>query len=98
MVSGAHVELKLRGGETVARFRAHDIIAPRRLQVRPDMSEALVRGIVSPDHGEQRDRAMKLRDIEAVRDENLAFPYLADAGFFERNPVPAGWARVRICG
>lgn len=32
MVRGAHVELKLRGGETVARFRAHDIIAPRGFQ------------------------------------------------------------------
>ena len=48
------------------------------------MSEALVRGIVWPDHGEQRDRAIKLRDIGAVRDENLAFPYFADAEFFER--------------
>jgi len=62
------------------------------------MSEALVRGIVWPDHSEQRDRAMKLRDIEAVRDENLALPYFADAGFFERNPVPAGCARLWVCG
>ncbi len=94
---GARVELKLRGGETVARFRAHDIIAPRGLQVRPEMSEALVRGIVWPDHDEQRDRAIKLRDIEAVRDEQL-MPYIASVGFFERHPVPAGWARLRVCG
>ena len=97
MARGAHVELKLRGGETVARFRAHDIIAPMGLQVRPEMSEALVRGIVRPDHGEQRDRAMKLRDIEAVRDERLALPYFANVEFFRRNPTPDGWLRLAIC-
>jgi len=45
MTRGAHVELKLRGGETVARFRARDIIAPKELLVRPKISEALV-GVV----------------------------------------------------
>ena len=97
MARGAHVELTLRGGETVGRFRTHDIIAPQGLQIRPDMSGALVRGIVSPDHGERRDRAIKLRDIEEVRDEHLALPYFADAGFSRRHSVPARWARLAIC-
>ena len=97
MVRGAHVELKLRGDETVARYRVHDVIAPKvPLHLQPDMSKALVRGIVLPDHSEQHDRVIKLRDIEAVRDEQ-SMQYVASTGFFERHPVPAGWARVRVC-
>lgn len=87
---GASVELKLHNGESIARFRVHDIIVP----VIPSTSnviQAVVRGIVWPDHGERHDRSINLQDIQVVRDEQLHIPYIADQTFFQRNPVPANW-------
>ena len=96
MTRGLHVSLRLRDGQTVAKYRSYDIVAPSGLDVHIDMAEAVVRGIVWPDGG-QRDRLITLRDIEAVREERLVARYLSDDRFYERNPIPDGWVRVGNC-
>lgn len=90
---GAHVELKLHNGDTIARFRAHDIIVPV-IPSTANANQAVVRGIVWPDHGERHDRSINLQDIQLVRDEQLHVPYIADQMFFQRNPVPASWFQM----
>jgi hypothetical protein len=64
MTKGMHVSLRLRGGETVAKYRSHDIVAPTGFEFHTDMSEAVLRGIVWPYHGERMDRFISFRDIE----------------------------------
>ena len=93
---GAHVELTLRTGQKISRFRVHEVIAPIGLQVMSNPGEARVRGIVWPDHGTRRDEYIQVRDIESVRDEQLA-PYFASEEFFQRHPLPASWVRLARC-
>ena len=92
---GASVELTLHNGDRLARFRAHDIIVPV-IPSATNVSQALVRGILWPDHGERHDRSINVQDIKSVRDEELR-PYFADQTFLERNPVSAGWLQTAKC-
>jgi hypothetical protein len=94
---GIHVSVRLRDGETVAKYRAYDIVAPRGVAVHIDMSQAVLRGIVWADRGRQVDRFITIRDIETVREERVASRYFADDGFSEHNPIPEGWVRVVNC-
>ena len=96
MTHGVHVSLRLQGGETIAKYRSYDIVAPAGFEIHIDMAEAVVRGIVWPDGG-QRDRLITLRDIEAVREERFPLRYLSDDRFYKRNPIPEGWVRVGNC-
>lgn len=93
MTRGMHVSLRLYGGETVAKYRSYDIVAPAGFETHTDMAEAVLRGVVWPDGG-QRDRLITLRDIEAVREERAGLRYLSDDRFYKRNPIPEGWVRV----
>jgi hypothetical protein len=93
---GAQVELTLRNGKKIGRFRVHEVIAPTGPQTLPDRRQARVRGIVWPDYGMHRDEYIQVRDIESVRDERLA-PYSASEDFFQRHPLPASWIRLARC-
>jgi hypothetical protein len=93
---GAQVELTLRNGKKIGRFRVHEVIAPKGPRIMPDRREARARGIVWPDHGTHRDEYIQVRDIESVRDERLA-PYSASEDFFQRHPLPASWVRLARC-
>jgi hypothetical protein len=95
-VRGAHVELTLRTGKKISRFRVHEVIAPQVVKEGPTRGEARARGIVLPDHGAHRDEYVQVRDIESVRDERLT-PYFASEEFFQRHPLPPGWARLARC-
>jgi len=95
---GGQVELTLRSGKKISRFRVHEVIAPKGLQVMPERREARARGIVFPDHGHQRDEYVQVRDIESVRDERQSpYPYGASEEFFERHPLPPNWVRLARC-
>ena len=92
---GAQVELTLRSGQKISRFRVHEVIAPKGLQAMPERREARARGIVWPDHGAHRDEYVQVRDIESVRDERLSpYPYGASEEFFQRHPLPPNWVRL----
>ena len=93
---GAQVELTLRDGKKISRFRVQEVIAPKGLQMMPDRREARARGIVWSDHGPHRDEYVQVRDIESVRDDRLA-PYFASEEFFDRHPLPASWVRLARC-
>jgi hypothetical protein len=93
---GGHVELTLRNGKKISRFRVHEVIAPKGARITLDRGEARARGIVWPDHGTPRDEYIQVRDIEAVRDERLA-PYFASEEFFQRHPLPPDWVRLARC-
>ena len=97
MTLGKHVSLRLRGGETVAKYRCYDVIAPTGFEIHVDMSEAVLRGIVWTDREERIDRHVRLPDLETVREENLSFRYVGEAEFSNRNPIPEGWVRVGSC-
>ena len=95
---GAQVELTLRGGQKISRFRVHEVIAPQGLPMMPERREARARGIVFPDHGNQRDEYVQVRDIESVRDERRSpYPYGASEEFFQRHPLPPNWVRLARC-
>ena len=95
---GAQVELTLRGGQKISRFRVHEVIAPKGPQVMPERREARARGIVFPDHGGQRDEYVQVRDIESVRDDRRSpYPNGASEEFFERHPLPPNWVRLARC-
>lgn len=95
---GAQVELTLRGGQKISRFRVHEVIAPKGLQAMPERREARARGIVWPDHGTRHDEYIQVRDIESVRDERLSpYPYAASEEFFHRHPLPPNWVRLARC-
>ena len=93
---GAQVELTLRDGKKIGRFRVHEVIAPKGLQMMPSPGEARARGIVWSDHGTHRDEYVEVRDIESVRVERLA-PYFASEEFFQRHPLPPNWVRLARC-
>ncbi len=90
---GAQVELTLRNGKKISRFRVHEVIAPKGLQLMPDRGEARARGIVWSHHGTHRDEYVQVRDIESVRDEGMARCFASES-FFNRNPLPASWVRL----
>jgi len=91
---GIQVELILRGGHKIRRFRAHEVIAPKGGLSTP--GEARARGIVWPEHGTRRDEYVQVRDIESVRAESLT-AYFASEEFFERHPLPPNWVRLARC-
>lgn len=91
---GTQVELTLRDGQKIGRFRVHEVIAPKGSPSAP--GEARVRGIVWPEHGTHRDEYIQVRDIASVRDERLT-PYFASEPFFQRHPLPASWVRLARC-
>ena len=92
---GAQVELTLRNGQKICRFRVHEVIAPKGLQVTADRRQARARGIVRPDHGAQRDEYVQVRDIVSVRDERLPpYGWFASEEFFQRHPLPPNWIRL----
>ena len=93
---GAQVELTLRNGKKISRFRVHEVIAPKGLQMMPNRREARARGIVWPERGTRRDEYVQVRDIESVRDERSA-AYCASEEFFERHPLPPNWGRLARC-
>ena len=93
---GAQVELTLRNGKKINRFRVQEVIAPKGPQLMPDRREARARGIVWSDHGTHRDEYVQVRDIESVRDERLA-PYFVSEEFFQRHPLPPNWGRLARC-
>jgi hypothetical protein len=93
---GAQVELTLRNGKKISRFRVHEVIAPKGLQMMPNRREARARGIVWPEHATHRDEYIQVRDIESVRDERFV-PYCASEKFFERHPLPPNWVRLARC-
>lgn len=99
MIAGKSVELRLRDGRTISRFRTHDMIVRAINWPNPTPDETRVRGIVWPEgwEGGHKDEEIGLSDIRGVRDEQLAFPYFADEAFFARNPVPNGWTQVGRC-
>ena len=95
---GAQVELTLRNGKRISRFRVHEVIAPKGLQTMPGRGEARARGIVWSDHGTHRDEYVQVRDIESVRDERLPpYGYFASEEFFQRHPLPPNWERLARC-
>jgi hypothetical protein len=91
---GAQVELTLRDGQKISRFRVHEVIAPKGSLHAP--REARARGIVWPEHGMHRDEYIQVRDIASVRDERLT-PYFASEQFFQRHPLPVSWVRLARC-
>jgi len=91
---GVQVELTLRGGHKIRKFRVHEVIAPQGALSAP--GEARVRGIVWPEHGTRRDEYVQVRDIESVRAEQPT-PYFASEEFFERHPLPPNWVRLARC-
>ena len=93
---GAQVELTLRNGKKISRFRVQEVIAPKGLQMMPGRGEARARGIVWSDHRTYRDEYVKVRDIESIRDERLA-PCFASEEFFQRHPLPPNWGRLARC-
>ena len=93
---GAQVELTLRDGKKIGRFRAHEVIAPKALRMVPDRGDARVRGIVWPDRGMHRDDFIQVRDITSVRDQLLP-RYTACEEFFQRHPLPLNWVRLARC-
>jgi len=92
---GAHVDLTLLSEERISRFRAHDIVAPKGIQLLPNADEAKVRGIVWPDRGPRYDRSIRLQEIKEVQNEDL-LPYIPEPAFFVRNPVPRDWVQVHV--
>jgi hypothetical protein len=95
---GAQVELTLRSGEKINRFRVHEVIAPKGREAMPERREARARGIVCPDRGPHRDEYVQVRDIESVRDERLSpYGYAASEQFFQRHPLPPNWVRLAMC-
>jgi hypothetical protein len=95
---GAQVELTLRSGQKISRFRVHEVIAPKGLRATPERREARARGIVWPDRSTHRDEYVQVRDIESVRDERLSpYPYAASEEFFQRHPLPPNWVRLARC-
>jgi hypothetical protein len=93
---GAQVELTLRDGKKISRFRAHEVIAPLGPRMLPQRGNARVRGIIWPDRGMHRDDFIDLRDIASVRDQLLP-RYTACEEFFHRHPLPPNWARLARC-
>jgi len=91
---GIQVELALRGGHKIRRFRVHEVIAPKDARSAP--GEARVRGIVWSEHGTRRDEYVQVRDIGSVRAEQ-ATPHFASEEFFERHPLPPNWIRLARC-
>jgi hypothetical protein len=91
---GVQVELMLRDGHKIRRFRAHEVIAPQGVLSSP--GEARARGIVWSEHGTRRDEYVQVRDIESVRPEQMS-PYFASEEFFERHPLPPNWVRLARC-
>jgi hypothetical protein len=91
---GTQVELILRVGQKIRRFRVHEVIAPKG--ARSTQGEARARGIVWSEHGARRDEYVQVRDIESVRAEQ-ATPYSASEEFFERHPLPPNWVRLARC-
>jgi hypothetical protein len=96
VVRGAQVELTLRNGKKISRFRVQEVIAPQWMQMRRDGGEARARGMAWPDHGTHRDEYIQVRDIASVRDERLT-PYFASEQFFQRHPLPVSWVRLARC-
>ena len=94
MTHGRPVTLGLQAGEIVTGYRSHDVIAPRGFEFHVDMSQAVLRGIIWLDHGEEIDRLVSLGDIETVREERFVLRYFIDDRFYKRNPIPDGWVRV----
>jgi len=93
---GAQVELTLRNGQKISRFRIHEVIAPKGLMLASHAGEARARGIVCPDHGMRRDEYIQVRDIQSVRDE-LVDRHSESEGFFHRHPLPLNWERLARC-
>lgn len=91
---GIQVELILRGGHKIRRFRVHEVIAPKGARSVP--GEARARGIVWSEHGTRRDEYVQVRDIESVRAEPLT-TYFASEEFFGRHPLPQNWVRLARC-
>jgi hypothetical protein len=91
---GIQVELILRGGHKIRRFRVHEVIAPKGARSAP--GEARARGIVWSEHGTRRDEYVQVRDIVSVRAEP-ATPHFASEEFFARHPLPPNWARLARC-
>jgi len=91
---GVQVELMLRGGHRIRRFRVHEVIAPKGVLSAP--GEARARGIVWSEHGTRRDEYVQVRDIASVRAEQ-ATPYFASEEFFERHQLPPNWERLARC-
>ena len=93
---GAQVELTLRNGQKIGRFRVHEVIAPQGLMPGSHPGEARARGVVWPDHGTRRDEYIQVRDIQSVRDE-LVDRFSESEGFFHRHPLPLNWVRLARC-
>lgn len=91
---GVQVELTLRDGHKIRRFRVHEVIAPQGALSTP--GEARARGIVWPEHGTRRDEYVQVRDIASVRAEQPP-AYFASEEFFERHPLPPNWMRLARC-
>lgn len=91
---GIQVELTLRGGHKIRRFRCHEVIAPKGAL--SASGEARARGIVWSEHGTRRDEYVQVRDIESVRAEQAA-QHFASEEFFERHPLPPNWVRLARC-
>jgi hypothetical protein len=89
------VELTLRDGKKISRFRVHEVIAPEGRRM-PDRGDARARGIVWPDRGTPRDDYIQVRDIASVRDE-MVDRRSACEEFFQRHPLPLGWVRLARC-
>ena len=93
---GAQVELTLRDGKKISRFRVHEVIAPKGLRMLPHRGDARARGIVWADRGTPRDDYVQVRDIASVRDE-MVDRHSAREEFFQRHPLPSGWVRLARC-
>jgi hypothetical protein len=92
---GVQVELTLRGGPRIRRFRCHEVIAPKGAALLTP-GEARARGIVWSEHGTRRDEYVQVRDIESIRAEQ-ATPHFASEEFFGRHPLPPNWVRLARC-
>ncbi|MDF9393648.1 MULTISPECIES: hypothetical protein [Methylococcus] len=82
---GLSTQVMLKDGSMVRGFRPHDIIA------RGGAAAAVV--VVRGRVGEE-DRVIPLCDVVGIFSEAPRRVLPADAGFFQRNPVPRGWTRL----
>jgi hypothetical protein len=81
---GLSTQVMLKDGSMILGFRPHDIIARGRVS-----AGVVARGVVGGE-----DRVVPLCDVGGVFSERPRQAFTADAGFFQRNPVPRGWTRV----